>query len=154
MGARPVGANTRYAKAYRERQMAIDPDGYRARRAAANKAWRTKYLEEQRARCRNLPRERRMLYEARSRAKKFGLPFNLEESDIVIPSNCPVLGIPIERGNGKLVRGSPTLDRLIPELGYTKGNVAVISFRANSLKSNASAEELETVAEWMRTQGL
>ena len=30
----------------------------------------------------------------------------------------------------------PTIDKVIPKKGYTQGNVAIISFRANSLKSD------------------
>jgi hypothetical protein len=38
------------------------------------------------------------------------------------------------------------LDRLIPELGYVKGNIAVVSTRANTLKRDATPEELMKVA--------
>lgn len=56
------------------------------------------------------------------------------------------------RGGGP---SSPSLDRLRPELGYVRGNICVISNLANRIKSNAtSAEELEHVAAWMRSQGL
>lgn len=77
----------------------------------------------------------------RLRAKKNGLPFNLEEGDIEIPDMCPVLGIPIKQG----YPNTASLDRIDPSKGYTKDNVRVISHRANSLKSNATVEELELV---------
>lgn len=86
---------------------------------------------------------------ARKRAQEKGLPFNLTPDDLPVPENCPVLGIPLGRGNGKPFGGSPSVDRFIPELGYVKGNVAVISHRANSLKSNACAEELMCLLLWM-----
>lgn len=49
---------------------------------------------------------------------------------------------------------SPSIDRIIPELGYTKGNIRVISNRANLLKSNATIEELQKVInDLRRTRG-
>jgi hypothetical protein len=78
-----------------------------------------------------------------NRAKKNNIPFNLEYSDIVIPEKCPILEIPIFRGNKKHTSNSPSLDRLVPELGYIKGNIRVISYKANTMKSDASIEELK-----------
>ena len=41
------------------------------------------------------------------------------------------------------------LDRVRPEAGYTKGNIRVISFRANRLKSDAKPDELRLVLDYM-----
>lgn len=87
---------------------------------------------------------------ARDRAKKKGLPFDLTVSDISIPETCPVLGIPISPGERGFHPNSPTIDRFIPELGYVRGNVSVISCRANGIKSDANLEEVELLAAWMR----
>lgn len=81
-----------------------------------------------------------------NRAKKNNMPFNLEYTDVVIPKKCPILEIPIFKGNQRHVANSPSLDRLIPELGYVKGNVRVISYKANTMKSNASIEEIKMFA--------
>src|SRR5579872_4324273 len=92
---------------------------------------------------------------ARYRAKERHLPFNIKPSDIVVPEVCPLLGIklrPGDAGRGNHHAGSPTLDRIIPDLGYVKGNIQVISFRANMLKSNASLEELELLVKNWRAQ--
>ena len=93
--------------------------------------------------------ERLMLARIKSRAKKLGIPFNITEEDINIPEVCPVLGVRLERqkGNGKHCNYTPSLDRIVPALGYIKGNVRVISNRANLLKSNATLEELTLVLE-------
>lgn len=93
--------------------------------------------------------EKRILARVKSRAKKLTIPFNLEESDISIPDFCPVLGIKLvllNQGSGYHV-DSPSLDRIDPKMGYTKGNVRVISARANLLKNDATAEELRLVLE-------
>ena len=73
---------------------------------------------------------------AKARAKEKGRDFNIELSDVVIPALCPVLGIPMDR---------PSLDRIDGAKGYVKGNVRVISHRANTLKNNATIEELELI---------
>jgi len=81
-----------------------------------------------------------------NRAKKNNIPFNLEYSDVIIPKKCPILEIPIFKGNERHVANSPSLDRLVPELGYVKGNVRVISYKANTMKSDASIEEIKIFA--------
>jgi len=91
------------------------------------------------------------LYEgAKRRGKKEGVPFDITIDDIVIPEVCPVLGIPIEVGGPPNHSNLPSLDRFVPDKGYVKGNVSVISLRANSLKKNASTEEVRRLLEWMR----
>ena len=96
--------------------------------------------------------ERRILARIKSRAKRNNIPFDLELVDIVIPEYCPVLGIKIksEVGCGANPIHSPSVDRVDPTKGYTKGNVRVISNRANLLKSNASVCELALVLEDLR----
>jgi len=78
----------------------------------------------------------------RAKSDKY-YPFDLEPTDIVIPLVCPLLGVPLVTTNTEIKPNSPTLDKIIPELGYTKGNVWVISHRANTIKSDASLEELK-----------
>lgn len=86
-----------------------------------------------------------------SRARKIGIPFNLTIEDVEAPSFCPILGIPLIRNKGKRYASpnSPTVDRFIPSIGYVKGNVQVISHRANQIKSDASLEELKKIVTWM-----
>ena len=86
----------------------------------------------------------------KGRAKKNQIPFNLTVDDIIIPAMCPVLHIPIIPFSDS--DNSPSIDRLIPELGYTKGNITVISNRANRIKSDATLEELKLVHSWMAGQ--
>ena len=89
---------------------------------------------------------KRMLYSARRRALVKGIPCTITEQDIqeIIPTVCPYLGIPLV---SQITRGNPrmntlSLDRIIPELGYIKSNIQVISHLANSMKSNATKEQL------------
>ena len=97
--------------------------------------------------------KKRMLYHAKRSAKRNNVPFNLTLDDIIIPEKCPILGIDIvlkEPGtvtNGDNIANynSPSLDRIIPERGYIRGNVWVISYRANTAKNNLSFDEIEKI---------
>jgi hypothetical protein len=79
-----------------------------------------------------------------------GLPFSLTKNDIVIPTHCPVLGIPLKHGVGRngMHLGSPTIDRLTPDLGYVPGNILVVSYLANSIKSEATPAQIRAVADF------
>lgn len=89
-----------------------------------------------------------ILRSARERSKKKGLEFNIDESDIVVPERCPVLDIPLIQGEGKPTKNSPSIDRINPNKGYIKGNVIIVSYLANTIKTNATVEEIKKVAEF------
>jgi hypothetical protein len=91
-----------------------------------------------------------LLYAARRRAKAEGLTFDLTIDDIVVPEVCPVLGISLFKGTRKNRDHSPSVDRFLPVLGYTRRNIRVISWRANDLKKNATVEELTKVLSYMK----
>lgn len=98
--------------------------------------------------------ERVLCSMAKRRAKKKGLEFNLDKTDIDIPIICPILGIPIVKiyTKGKSTgptSNSPSLDRIDNLKGYIKGNVRVISHKANTMKHNATPEELTRFANWI-----
>jgi len=94
-----------------------------------------------------------MLDNARTRALKAGVPFAIRAEDIVVPTHCPILGLPLYPTLGKKGGGpnSPSLDRIEPCRGYVPGNIVVISSRANRLKSDASIEELRKIASFYAT---
>ena len=77
-----------------------------------------------------------------ARCNRRGTPYNLTEVDYKIPSHCPVLGIPLVLSGGTRVDRTPTMDRIDTEKGYVKGNVAIISWRANRLKNDATLTEI------------
>lgn len=139
----------------------------------------SKYREEQKWRCRERARQsdawiryitragphmvarnaklppdekaKRMLVQAaRSRAQRRQMDFDLDVTRIHWPTHCPVFetafnyGAPHKKGEG------PSLDRLDNSKGYTLDNIAVISLRANTLKNNATADELEKVLVYCR----
>lgn len=87
---------------------------------------------------------------ARSRYNKYGVPFDIEPEDIVVPEFCPVLGVKLEKGEGTVQHCSPSLDRIIPALGYVKGNIVVVSHRANTMKNDATVAQLGMLYEFYK----
>jgi hypothetical protein len=84
---------------------------------------------------------------ARKNARRRGLEYNLEHGDIVIPETCPYLKIKLSY-NKKDSR-EPfyySVDRMDSSKGYVKGNVQIISFLSNTMKSEASTDQLLTFA--------
>lgn len=90
--------------------------------------------------------ERYLLLKSKIRAKQKRIDFDIDISDIDIPNICPVLGIQLMIGGGKY--NSPSLDRVNNQLGYVKGNVLVVSYRANALKRDSSIEERQKLVDF------
>lgn len=109
---------------------------------------RDKILSDLRDKYRQNPKKS-LVDGARARAKLKGVPFNLTVDDIELPDLCPILGVTLEMSSGQPKDNSPSLDRIIPSLGYIKGNVQVISNKANRMKNDASFEELRLLADWI-----
>jgi hypothetical protein len=106
-------------------------------------------LKENHKRWRSANLEKQLLSAAKMRAKKKGMPFDLEIWEIAIPTFCPYFGLRLERASGRVKDNSPTLDRIYPKRGYVTGNIEVISWRANRLKGDGTAEEHRQIAERM-----
>lgn len=98
--------------------------------------------------------EKQLLARAKTRSNERGHRFNLDISDIKIPEYCPILGLKL------ITRSDPddpttldhvaSIDKIVSELGYVKGNVQIISYRANQLKNDASVEEMELITKWFK----
>lgn len=95
----------------------------------------------------------RTLTVTKSYCLKNNVPYNITVDDLYpLPLTCPVLGIPLNwtlEGKGS-PNDCPSIDRLEPAKGYVKGNVRIISQKANRLKSNASMSELEAILNYMK----
>ena len=95
-------------------------------------------------------KEKWMCNTSKVRAKQKNLPFNLSTEYLkeIWPEDnkCPALGITMKKGDFCVTDHSPTLDRIIPELGYIKGNVQVVSALANRIMSDATVNQVMAVA--------
>jgi hypothetical protein len=93
-----------------------------------------------------------MWWRAKKRAEKSDVEFNILKEDITIPELCPVFGFKFEVGEGKGPSDkSPSLDRIDPKKGYVKGNIQIISFKANRMKSDCYVEDVEKLLCYMKT---
>jgi len=141
-----------YREANKERIQEYKRDWYKANkerlqeRRDANKEKKQEYNREYL----KTNVEMSMWHSCKKRAKKRDLPFDLTIEDLEVPEKCPILGLELKAGNDSSREISPSLDRIVPELGYVKGNIRVISLRANRLKSDASIEELEAILKYMK----
>ena len=145
------------------------PEEQKERDRASKREWYASRSEEQKQRDREskgrylerldldglrLLKIQSMCRSARYRAEKKILPFNLTQQDIadVWPKDdyCPALRIPLRVRPGSKIptNNSPNLDRIIPRLGYVKGNIAVVSKLANSIMSSARPSEVIKVGKW------
>ena len=98
----------------------------------------------------------RFFQEAKCRAQNKNVPFTITLKYLreTAKDHCPVFGHKFVwgrslLGKGKTTGDSPSLDRIIPELGYVPGNVVFISHNANRIKNNATEKELYAVADWL-----
>ncbi len=95
-----------------------------------------------------------LLSAAQSRARRDGLPCDLDVEWIAerLEQGCPIFKFPFSATNSN--KGdrstSPSIDKFYPHLGYTKENSFMISFFANSIKTNATTEQVFAVANWMQ----
>lgn len=80
-----------------------------------------------------------------------GLEYDLTHDDIVIPDTCPIFDIPLIFDGRKRTDNSASIDRIDNSKGYVKGNVVVVSYKANRLKSDATLDELQTLIDRYRT---
>lgn len=87
---------------------------------------------------------------AKKRAKDSNLDFNLTLEDILLPKYCPILGIELKFNNIKACDNSYSIDRIDPSKGYVKGNVQIISFKANTIKNNASFLDIQKLYFFMK----
>jgi hypothetical protein len=158
----------RYRAAHPERKVieAAASARYRARHperaGVAQKKWRAAHPAEHKASqlaWASAHPAHGLVNAARRRAKVKKLPFDITWKDISpLPEFCPVLGLRLAYGPGRgrslyENRCAASLDRIKNEKGYVKGNVIVVSLRANLLKGQATIDELQRIATFYSRQG-
>lgn len=97
-------------------------------------------------------RERRftpgaLLTRAKNGAGKRGIECTITKEDIIIPPRCPVLNVEWVY-DGVRHDHAPSLDRIDSTKGYIPGNIAVVCWRVNRLKNNATIDELRSLVEF------
>lgn len=87
---------------------------------------------------------------AKQRATKKGLPFDLSKDwlkDRVEAGRCEVTGIPFSyEVTGAFRFYGATVDRKVPELGYTQSNCQVVIWGYSAAKGNGSHDDVMQLA--------
>lgn len=93
----------------------------------------------------------RVRHNSRQRGAALTLVFEdfLREIGGTMPTHCPVLGIPLDVSAPPHSGCLPTVDRMDSSKPYEAGNISVISWRANALKKDGTADEHRRIARWM-----
>lgn len=85
--------------------------------------------------------------------KNKNIPFNIKFEDVKWPEYCPILDIKINYFNDTMTDDSPSFDKMHPDVGYIKENVQIVSWRANRIKNNGTAEEHRKIADYIDDLG-
>ena len=93
--------------------------------------------------------QKHLFIRTKGRAKSLGYEFNLSLEDIIIPELCPILGIHLFFTDKK-IDNTPSIDRIDNSKGYLKGNVRIISWRANQLKRDLDIKTTEQILKYMK----
>lgn len=129
-------------------ERASNPNGRIGEGASYYRKNRETVLLKHKERNRNNP-EQYLWYTAKKRAAKKGIEFSISIEDVVIPTHCPVLGIELFQGDGKISSHSPSIDRVNPSKGYISGNVRVISHKLNAMKSDMTIDIARKLLSYM-----
>lgn len=91
------------------------------------------------------------LRRAKYRARDKDVPFDISIDDLLpLPTHCPIFNIELDyQAIANVQLNCASIDRVIPELGYVKGNVRIMSWKANKLKSFGTADEHRAIAKFM-----
>lgn len=152
------------------KMMATNPEIVRKRRREWHARYRDRELERARLykknnpqiiklqmdRWRSVPRNRmKSIISSRiADAKRRGIQVDeiaMRELITHPPEVCAISGHLLDYSvrRGRNIGMSPSVDRIRPELGYIRGNIAVVGHRFNTIKSFGTAEEHRLVAAYL-----
>jgi len=99
---------------------------------------------------------------AKNRAITKGLPFNLEHQDLIAlweenDGHCCLTGrkLLLDISDISTVHpDAPSLDRIVPSFGYTKGNVRIITYHMNIALSDFGIQQFEALIKSFMASGV
>jgi len=95
-----------------------------------------------------------MLQTVKTKAKKEGNiseKITFEYIKSLYTPLCPVFGIPLQYGGGDQCDNSATINAIIHHKGHIKGNLGIISKKANTIQNNSNVEEMEMLVNALLT---
>lgn len=133
-------ANPERKRAYDRAYRSANRDKHLVQARSRQRAYHATHRDERNAYHRALEAthpERNMLRSARFRAKRASVPCALTIADVrelLRPMRCSATGLPLAHNKGEPSALSPSLDRIVPALGYVPGNVRLVCHRFNALR--------------------
>lgn len=126
---------------------------HRERYAASGGAYHAKYYLDNKTKIssagavrRRLEPWRHIISNIRGRAEREGIPYDIdvEWGSETYTGRCEVTGIAFIKtdGNDGQMPFSPSIDRIVPALGYTKGNCRWVLFGINALKGSGTDADM------------
>jgi hypothetical protein len=85
----------------------------------------------------------------KANAMRVGYTWTVEFGELIWPTHCPILDIELDYFAETRQENSPSFDRIDSSKGYDKGNVIVVSWRANRIKNDGSADEHKKIANYL-----
>ncbi len=131
------------ARRWREKNPSYQQQWVNTNKVKVNTQVRSNYRNHDKVGC--------MVRRAKTRARKYNIPFDIDKEYVESIWNdvCPILGIPLYISDGGASDNSPSLDRMNNDKGYVKGNVLVCSWKANKIKQHGTAEEHRKIADFL-----
>ena len=148
----------KYLKEYRKKQRQEYLKEYNKKYYLINKEKIIKQTTENKKRIAKEDPVYSLFVRAKERAKKRNILFDIDKEYLksIYPKNnkCPILNIDFQLGFLNEIKKNkdyaPSLDRIIPDKGYVKGNLVIVSFIANRVKNNVSVETLEKIVNFYK----
>jgi hypothetical protein len=85
----------------------------------------------------------------KANATKVGYTWSVSFGELEWPSKCPILGIELDYFAETRQENSPSFDRIDNNLGYDRGNVVILSWRANRIKNDGTPYEHRAIADYL-----
>ena len=86
----------------------------------------------------------------KANATRIGHSWTVHFGELDWPTHCPILGMELDYFAEVRQENSPSFDRINSSLGYDAGNVQIISWRANRIKNDGTADEHQRMADYLR----
>jgi hypothetical protein len=85
----------------------------------------------------------------KANAIRVGIEFTIEFGELTFPTHCPILGIELDYFSEQRTENTVSFDKINPTTGYVSGNVVILSWRANRIKNDGTAEEHRKIADFL-----
>ena len=121
--------------------------GYSVKAKEKQELWKSKWGDKNNSdlyKCQRVKFSRK-----KANAIRIGHEWTISFGELDWPTHCPILGIELDYFLEYRAENSPSFDQIIPGKGYVSGNVQILSWRANRIKNDGTAEEHRKIADYL-----